>query len=45
MITIITHVIAFVVGSAGGYWLHYRFGSKLAADANVIKTAVQDMKK
>jgi hypothetical protein len=30
-------VIGFVVGAGGGYWLHYRFGARVAADLVQIK--------
>ncbi|MGH7743930.1 MAG: hypothetical protein ACREQ5_03805 [Candidatus Dormibacteria bacterium] len=43
MATLITHLIALIVGGGGGYYLHYKLGSKLAAEANVIKSAVNKL--
>jgi hypothetical protein len=37
MIFAIEHFIGAIVLIAGGYWLHYKFGTKLAADVNQIK--------
>lgn len=35
--TIVTHLLAGTAGTILGGYLWYRFGSKVAADANVIK--------
>lgn len=41
--TIVTHFIALVVGLAGGAYIWYRFGSKLATDAQTIRTDVKKL--
>lgn len=41
--TVLTHLIALVVGLAGGAYLWYRFGAKLATDAQTIRTDVKKL--
>ena len=33
-------IIGFLAGAATGYFAHYKWGAKLAADANRIKSAL-----
>lgn len=40
MTTLITHGLALLLGCGGGWYLHYRFGSKLAALESKIKGVV-----
>lgn len=37
---IVSHFIALSVGGAGGAYLYYRYGSKLAADAAKVKSVL-----
>lgn len=37
---IITHGIALFAGLGGGYYLHYKFGAKVAADVAKVKAVV-----
>jgi hypothetical protein len=36
--TLVTHAIALVAGLAGGFYAHYKWGVKLAADVLKIKS-------
>lgn len=40
MWTLITHVGALVVGLGGGYYVHYKFGTKLASLESKVKAVV-----
>jgi hypothetical protein len=37
MVATIQVMIAFAVGLAGGWWGHYKYGSKLASEVDKIK--------
>lgn len=35
--SLVTHAITFIAGLVGGFYAHYKWGVKLAADINQIK--------
>jgi uncharacterized membrane protein YfbV (UPF0208 family) len=49
MNAVITHLIALIIGGAGGWWLGWKYGSQATAVANAavadLKAAADEVKK
>jgi hypothetical protein len=42
-VSLITHLVAFLLGTCAGGWLGYRWGARIAADVTIAKDAVKKL--